>query len=303
MCPFRSAPTLLLALVFAVAPVCAQTPAALTSPEERAGLHSGPEWASIAPHLPDPRTGSAAQLETAADVLRARRFPEDALDYYQYAVQRGGNVTRLLNKMGVVRLELRQDDLARQMFLRVVRVNKKDGQGWNNLGVTEYSDQHYDTAINDYRKAIRWDHHSAVYHANLGMAYFEKKDMASAQQELRIAVTMDPGIMRARENGGVTAHVVGSKNYPELCFQLARMYARQGQPDLTREWLAKASEGGLDVVYEMQKDAALRLYLNDARVKLMLANAEQMRKQRLNAAAAKAPSLGAPANEHRVELN
>ncbi|SEG48632.1 Tetratricopeptide repeat-containing protein [Bryocella elongata] len=272
----------------------AQKPAASTSPEERASLHSGPEWDSIAPHLPDPKTASAAQLELAGDVLRARRFPEDSLDYYEFAVQRGGEVTHLLNKMGIVRLELRQNELARELFLRVVRVNKKNSQAWNNLAVAEFTQSHYGSAIEDYRKAIHYDRRSGVYHANLAMAYFEKKDMEGAQTQLAAALKLDPTIMRAREAGGITAHVVGSRNYPQFCFELARLYARSKRPALAREWLAKASEGGYDVRSEMADDDALRPYLNDPEVKLMLANADELRKRRV-AAAGSLPALGSPA--------
>jgi len=271
--------------------VAAQKPAANTSPEERASLHDGPEWNSIAPHLPDAKTSTAAQLEMAGDVLRARRFPEDALDYYEYAVQRGGEVTHLLNKMGIVRLELRQNELARQLFLRVVHVSKKDAQAWNNLAVTEFSQSRYGAAIDDYRKAIRYDRRSGIYHANLAMAYFEKKDMEAAQAQLAAAVRLDPGIMRAREGGGITAHVVGSRNYPQLCFEMARLYARTGRPELVREWLAKSSEGGYDVRAAMADDDALRPYLNSPTVKLLLANAEEMRKRRV-APAGSLPALG-----------
>ncbi len=133
-----------LLLAFVLAPLAAyaaestavppQQPAPLTSADERAALHNGPDWALIAPHLPDPKTASAADLEMTGDVLRARRFPEDALDYYGYALQRGGDVSTLLNKMGIVRLELRQVDLARAMFLRTVCAHKKDATAWNNLG-------------------------------------------------------------------------------------------------------------------------------------------------------------------------
>ena len=100
-----------LLLAFVLAPLAAyaaestavppQQSAPLTSADERAALHNSPDWALIAPHLPDPKTASAATLEMTGDVLRARRFPEDALDYYGFAMARGGNVSELLNKMGV----------------------------------------------------------------------------------------------------------------------------------------------------------------------------------------------------------
>src|SRR6195952_1484086 len=98
----------LLILPLLSTPVRAHAQAEAVSAQERAAFHQDPQWEIIAPHLPDPKTASAAQLEMAADVLRARRFPEDALDYYGYAIARGGPVSDLLNKMGIIRLELRQ---------------------------------------------------------------------------------------------------------------------------------------------------------------------------------------------------
>ena len=67
----------------------------------------------VKPHLPDPATATAEQLETVGDVLRARRFPEDALDYYRYALKRGAIEVMLMNKIGVTQLELRHTAAAR----------------------------------------------------------------------------------------------------------------------------------------------------------------------------------------------
>lgn len=270
-----------LALLLSADPfVLAQTrnhhEAPATSAEERALLHAGTDWVLIAPHLPDPATTAAAQLESTADVLRARRFPEDALDFYGYALARGGDVTSLLNKMGIVRLELRQTDLARQMFQRAVSAHKKDAQAWNNLGAAEYASQNYRAAAGDYRKATKLKKDSAIYHSNLGMAYFELKDPESARHEFAIAMKLDPMILQHRDGGGSTAHILASSNYAGLCFEMARMYAHEGRVDAMLEWLAKASEGGYPVRASMRDDAALRAWQKDTRVLLLLSNAEQL---------------------------
>jgi tetratricopeptide (TPR) repeat protein len=278
----------MLAAVVSAASALAQTAAPLTSPVERAALHAGPEWQVIAPHLPDPQTATPAALEQAGDVLRARRFPEDALDYYGYAMARGGNVSELLNKMGVVRLELQQNDLARQMFLRTVRAKKNDAQAWNNLGVTEFASHNYVSAITDYKRANKIDKKSAVYHSNLAMAYFAEKQMDSARTQFAMAVRLDPSIMDPRESGGATAHVVGSQKYPELCYEMAKVFSREGDVPQVRLWLAKASEGGFDVHEALAADPLMDSYLKDPQVKSMLANSAQMRKR----AVASAPGLG-----------
>lgn len=262
------------------------------SAEERAAFHRDPQWEVIAPHLPDPKTATAAQLEMAADVLRARRFPEDALDYYGYAIARGGPVSDLLNKMGIIRLELRQVALAHELFQQTVRGKKNNAAAWNNLGVTEYMEKRYKNAIADYRRAAKYDKHSAAFRSNLGMAYFENGDVESARKEFAAALAIDPHAFEHGEAGGLTAQVVGTQNYAQLAFEMAKIYARHHDDAATLLWLAKATEAGYDTRREMMQDVAFRPYEKDPRVLMMLKNAQQMR-MRSVASAAPTQSLGA----------
>lgn len=271
-----------------------QQPAPLTSADERAALHNSPDWALIQPHLPDPKTATAAQLETAGDVLRARRFPEDALDYYGYALRRGGDVSTLLNKMGIIRLELRQVDLARAMFLRTVRAQKKDATAWNNLGVTYYAMEDYRAAIGAYKHAVKLQKSNAVFHSNLGLAYFEKGNADDARTEFARALKLDPSIMSGGDNGGTTAHVLGAHNYPGMCLEMAKLFAREQDIDRMLFWLGKASDAGLDLRPAIHEDSALNAYAKNPRVALLIANAAQLRAR--SVAASKPPSLGSAAS-------
>ena len=293
-----------LLLAFVLAPLAAyaaessaippQKSAPLTSAEERADLHNSPDWALIQPHLPDPKTASASDLETAGDVLRARRFPEDALDYYGYAMQRGGDVSTLLNKMGIVRLELHQVDLARAMFLRTVRARKKDSTAWNNLGVTYYAMQDYRAAVDAYRRAVKLNRNSAVFHSNLGLAYFEKGDPEDARAEFSRAMQLDPAIMSGNDSGGTTAHILGAHNYPGMCLEMAKLFAREHDVDRMLFWLGKGSDAGLDVRSAIHEDSALNAYAKDPRIALLIANAAQLHGRSI--ASAKPPSLGSSAS-------
>lgn len=289
---------LLLAFVLAPLAACAaestaapvQQSAPLTSADERAALHNSPDWALIQPHLPDPKTATAAQLETAGDVLRARRFPEDALDYYGYAIQRGGDVSTLLNKIGIVRLELHQVELARALFLRTVRAHRRYASGWNNLGVTDYAMQDYHGAIDAYRHAIKIDRRSAVFHANLGLAYFEKNDTEEARAEFARALELDPAIMSGADNGGTTAHIIGAHNYGGMCVEMASLFAREHDSDHMLFWLGKASDAGTDLRAAMREDPMLALYVKDPRVLLLISNAQQLHTR--SVATSRPPSLG-----------
>jgi tetratricopeptide (TPR) repeat protein len=261
-----------------------------TGTEERAARHSGTEWGMIAPHLPNPATATAAQLETAGDVLKARRFPEDAIEYYQYAIAHGGNQAQLFKKMGVARLELRQNALARALFVQCVHASKKDAQAWNNLGATDYSMGAYGASIGEYKRAVRLDKTSAVFHANLGMSYFENHEMDRARTQFAMAMQLDPTIMEDRSSGGTTLRILQSQDYGRLCFEMAKTYMKKGEVDESKHWMQKASEHGLNLRMALNDDADLREWLKDPQVQVMIENADRLHRR---AAVTSAPTLGA----------
>ena len=181
------------------------------------------------------------------------------------------------------------------MFLRTVSVEKKNATAWNNLGVTEYSLGHYGKAVSDYKRASKLDRSSAVYHSNMGMAYFENEDMDSARQQFALAIKLDPAILQGRREGsGTVAHVLGTQNYGELCFQMAQLYARDGKLDLMRLWLAKSAEAGYDVRGEMGGSPVLAQFRKDPAIVQMLSNAAQLRAKNVakNQPPGGVPSLG-----------
>ena len=278
---------------------------------QRIERHRSADWLLVEPHLPDPTTASPDALTVAADVLRARRMPEDALEYYQYALSRGGEPSTLNNRIGVTMLELHQAVLARVAFKRALQSKPKDAQTWNNLGASEYVAGNLHGAINDYLKAVKLDKKdaeawnnlgasdfmlgnthsaineykravklrktSAVFHSNLALAYFEVKDGRSARNELQRAVALDPEILHHNESGGYNLQVLASTHYAEICYEMARVYAAQGDAETTITWLTKASERGMDVRAAMKGDHLLGPFLGDERVKVMLANNDHMK--------------------------
>jgi tetratricopeptide (TPR) repeat protein len=250
---------------------------ALSHEEARALDHQNPVWESVRAHLPDPGVATAAQLEAAADVLRARRFLEDAIDYYGFALRRGGEEAHLMNKMGVTELELRNVSQARAYFQRVVKVQKKNPEGWNNLGAIEYLTGRYGNAISNYKRAIKLDKNSATYHSNLGTAYFDKKDFENARKEYDIALKLDPEMLNHHGTVGVTTRMLSPEDHARFCFELARLYAQRGDEQMMLHYLTMASEAGFDVLGEMGPDSVLSRYRKDPRVLLLVKNAKDMR--------------------------
>jgi len=243
----------------------------------RERMHESEQWAQIQPHLPDPATASAQALETQADILRARRFPADAMDYYRYAIARGGNEPNLLNKLGLAELEMGNIQLGRVYFQKAVKLDRKNPDAWNNLGASEFIDGRQVAALSDYKKAVKLNKHKAVFHANLANAYFETKDFHGARREIAAALELDPQVFELQGTGGVAAHVLSSHDLAEFSLEMAKMYARSGMTEQMLHALSKAAEAGMDVQIEMRKDPALAGYENDPRVVVLVHNALLLR--------------------------
>jgi tetratricopeptide (TPR) repeat protein len=223
-------------------------------------------WLSIAAHLPDPATASAQTLELQADVLRARRYPEEAMKFYKYALERGGNQESLQNKIGLTHLQLGHDLLARVYFQQMVKDHPNNAEAWNNLGAVEYMRRNYSAAEHDYKRSIKLNSKSAVFHSNLGLAYMERKKFTPARKELDTAMKLDPDIFTDQGGGGVSAHFMSAADQGRFCYEMARTYAESGNEAEMLHWLAKASEYGVNVMKEMTKDRSLAKYTKDPRV-------------------------------------
>ena len=260
----------------------------------REALHRSPEWAEIEKHLPNPVTGSAHDLEVQGDILRARRFPEDALEYYNYALKRGGKPQDLYKKIGMTHLELHNVELARAYFQRALKVDRKDASAWNDLGAVEYLNQQLNSAISDYKKSVKIDSKSAVYHSNLGMAYFDKKDYSSAHKEIATAMKLDPGVFTRAGSAGISAHVLSSSDRAQFCLEMAKTYAQSGNETEMLHSLNMAGEAGADLTEEMNKDKVLAVYKKDPRVLMLIRNIKAMREGRPVEEAGSVPAAAGP---------
>jgi tetratricopeptide (TPR) repeat protein len=256
----------------------AQDPPVPTTARQR--LHQSDQWSQVAPHLPNPATATPQALELQADILRARRFPEDAMDYYRYAMDRGGNVPVLMNKLGLAELEMKNIQLARVYFKNVVKLDRKNAEAWNNLGAVEFVDGVHGNAISDYKRAIKLDKHQAVFHANLANAYFESQNFRGARREIATALELDPTVFEQVGTGGIAAHVLSSQDRARFAFEMAKMYARSDLLEQMLHSLATAAEAGLDIQPEMAHDSALAKYEMDPRVVVIVHNALMLRATR-----------------------
>ena len=281
-----------LALSLFASAACRAQQAYTDSDADRTLRHQSADWQIVAPHLPSLTTGSPDALTTAGDVLRARRMPEDALDYYRAAAQRGADHARMLNRIGVTLMELHDNAQARACFERALQLSGKDAEVWNNLGAAEFIGGDYKRSIQDYKHAVKLNKNAAVFRSNLGTAYFEVKDFESAEHQFVAALKIDPAVFEQGNASGIEARVLSSVDRGRFCFEMARLAAQRGKDAEVMDWLAKAVESGFDVRYEMSNDRSLAPYRGDPRVSVLIRNAKIMRAGQV-AASGPAPALPA----------
>ena len=285
--PSSKSPLPLFTLLFPVA-VCLACCAPLYAQQsrsnprlDRALRHSDIQWIAVASHLPDPATATAAELEQAGDVLRARKMPEDALDYYGYAVARGGDGARLAVKLGVTELELQNVTIARALFKRAAKLNPKNDDAWNNLAATEYLQHDLSHSISDYKRAIKLNQTVATFHSNLGTAYFENKSFRQAVDQFAIALKLDPEVFEKHNGSGVMAHMLSPADRGRFCYELAKLALSRGDEEEMLHWLAKASESGFDLRAGMAGDREMAKYRDDPRVTVLWQSTKALRTQQV----------------------
>lgn len=280
--PLPFPPSFLVAVAFLVCCTPAFAQQSRSNPKlDRALRHSDVQWIAVASHLPDPATATAADLEQAGDVLRARKMPEDALDYYGYAQARGGDAARLAVKLGVTQLELQNVSFARALFKRAAKLNPKNADAWNNLAATEYLQHDLSHSISDYKRAVKLNQTVATFHSNLGTSYFENKSFRQAVDQFAIALKLDPEVFEKHSGNGVMAHMLSPADRGRFCYELAKLALGRGDEAEMLHWLAKAAEAGFDLKSGMAGDGQMAKYRDDPRVTVLWQSTKALRTQQV----------------------
>ncbi|MDE3103918.1 MAG: tetratricopeptide repeat protein [Acidobacteriota bacterium] len=264
---FSSLAALLLLACFA-APSLGQTIS--RGDDARRQQHESQDWQTIAHHLVDLQTASRDALLLQGDILRARRFPYDALDYYNAALQREPRDVDAINRIGVTQLQLNNLVLARASFQRALKLNRRSAEAWNNLGAIEYLEKNYAYAESDYRHAVKLRRDDAIYHSNLAVTYFDQQRYDKGRREMATAMQLDPAVYRGTGGTGVSAHVMTPEDEARFNLEMARVYAQAGNTVEMLTALSKAARGGLDIATAVGQDRNFAPYRNDPRLLTLL---------------------------------
>ena len=111
--------------------------------------------------------------ELRGDIYMARKMYREAIDMYRLGPS---DSPILANKIGIAFHQMLRFDLAKKSYEHAIKLNPRYSEAINNLGTIYYSGKGYRRAIGCYKKALRYSDPSASIYANLGAAYFGRKD-------------------------------------------------------------------------------------------------------------------------------
>lgn len=226
------------------------------------------------PAIPDPNA-SVAELEQRGDTLRAEKRFLDSVDFYKTAIAKQPSAL-LYNKLGIDYLFLQRYKDAKEAFDRAIKLDKNAAEGYNNRGFLEYKwKQNYGKAMKYYRKAIQLRPNDAVFHYNMGAAYFARHDYPRAAEEYHAAFTLDRDIFDRVSRTGVMAQASSPEDRAAFSFMVARMYAQAGDFDHSLEYLKKAMEEGYKDIKKVYTDSEFASLREDKRFSELMAQKPQ----------------------------
>jgi len=164
----------------------------------------------------------------------------------------------LHNDLGLVYMAKNSLEAAEKSFKNALRLKRDYSDGWNNLSSVYLAMKEWDGAIQCGEKIIDDLTYATPHYplSNLGWAYYNKKEYATAEIYYKRALEAEPGFVIALRDLGRTYMAMGnmsdaikiltrgakvSPGYAELYFYLGQAWAGAGRPEKAVENYRRAA--------------------------------------------------------------
>ncbi len=154
----------------------------------------------------------------------AERQASPALAALKEAVDIDPGVPLYRNLLGLLYLDLQRPELALEQFTTVTQLDPKMGDAWFHRGVALAEMRRWDEAIESYRTAVALPTLTVpdLAHQSLGLAFYNVRRYAEAEQALRFAINLDPQLQAAYYNLGLVFAAEERKEEAKAAFRRAR---------------------------------------------------------------------------------
>ena len=158
-------------------------------------------------------------------VFYERGYYDQAEEFFRQALRDDPSSAEAFYGIGSVCLQQQKTKEARENFERALKLHAAYPgtflNAWNNLGILAAREGNTDRAIADFQRALEIDPGHSIALLNLGNAYRQKKDWATAKTTLERAVALNT-------------------EDPEANYSLGMVYAQLNDTDRAHQYLTKA---------------------------------------------------------------
>lgn len=213
-----------------------------------------------------PQTNSADALKTRAQICMATKQYDEAIQNYKALLKLEPKNAQYMNMLGIAYLQVVNLGQAKNYFERATKTDKTFASAYNNIGTVWYQKKKFRRAVREYQKAISFEPAVASFHANLGYAYFNDKKYPEALTAFHDALAMDPHVLDRSDRMGAAVTDRTVYNHGDFFFLLAKEYASVPDPAKCAEYLRKAYEEGYKNVAKIKNDPAFAKVILDPQV-------------------------------------
>ena len=178
-----------------------------------------------------------AQLDLAKPIISEKQVPKDLIDElarlynqrkFNTVVERGAQITKqypdafiIWNILGAANSALGRMQIASEAFEKVIQINPKYADGFNNLGVVLQNQGKLDEAIKAYKSALSLKPEYADAHNNMANALKNQSKLNEAIKAYKKAVNFRPDYPEAYFNMGNTFTIMGEIDQAIASYQQA----------------------------------------------------------------------------------
>ena len=142
--------------------------------------------------------GTIAERKNKAALTRETASPEIKV--------KPGNDSKIIYEQALQRQHEGKLKEAKKLYKKVVKINPRDVQALNNLGVIYMSQKTYKWAIIRFNDAIKIKHDYTDAHYNLSCLYAQKNDVSRSLLYLKNAIRYNPEVIKwAKDDGDLKA--------------------------------------------------------------------------------------------------
>lgn len=221
--------------------------------------------------MPQKDLDAASQAERRGDTFFARKMYEEAIVEYRNAIAVDRYNASTLNRLGLVYHQSQKLPEAERYYREAVKQNPYYLEAMNNVGTVEYVRKRYERALAQYNRALRLRPESPTVLINIGACLFAMERYDEGLKAYEHALAIDPKVFdRSASSGFGTLIQTSQRSDSLLNFNLAKLFANNGDKERAISYLYKAVEEGFKDVEKIKTEQAFAILAEDVRYQQLI---------------------------------